>query len=230
MGQLDIISGTYKIRVDDEVATMFAICVDNRQYMVTAKHVAERITNSCDIELGGGWHRLPVIIVGHCDGKIDISVICCKDNFATRALPEWKSPEIRADLKLGESIRFYGFPYGIDTSRGEGAAPIPLVKSGIVSGFYGQPTLSDRSSFFIDGHNNHGFSGGPVVSTYQDRFDVAGVVSGFIPVEEEVIFSESAEVERESGMVKQNTGIFLAWNIQYAVDVIRSNPIGLEVN
>ena len=41
-------------------------------------------------------------------------------------LPEWKSPETRPDLHLAEEIKFFGFPYGLDTSRGQGTVPVPL--------------------------------------------------------------------------------------------------------
>ena len=207
---------------------MFALEIDERQYYVTAKHIAKDITHSCDVAWEQGWRSFPVTLVGHCKGEIDITVLAAAQDLPRMLLQEWKSSEIRPDLKLAEELTFFGFPYGLNTSRGEGTVPIPLVKSGIISGFYGSSTLDERSSFFIDGYNNPGFSGGPVVSVRQGVHGVAGVVTGYLPADDHVYSLNDTDPTKPSviGFSQYNTGIMLAYNIQYAVDVIKRNPIG----
>ncbi len=225
MGQLDIVAGTYRIRVGDATGTTFAIDFKDHQYLITARHVASGVTNYCEIEWERGWRPLPVSLVGHCTSEVDISVLYAQQNLPRMLLPEWKSPEFEPDLKLGEAIRFYGFPYGLSTSRGTETVPVPLVKSGIVSGFHGDAALGPTSSFWIDGHNNPGFSGGPLVSIRGDSYKVAGVISGYLPHEEKVLPLSADEVHMPFGRVIQNSGILLAWNIQHAVDVIAKSAI-----
>lgn len=160
--QLDVVASTFKIRGSDTVGTMFALEIDSRLFYFTARHVGTRVLGGCELAWLGGWRPFPIRLVGHC-ADVDITVLAAGDHLPRRLLPEWNSPETEADLRLGEATNFFGFPYGLQTST-ESGIPVPLMKAGIVSGFFGSDTLDDRSSFFIDGHNNPGFSGGPVVT------------------------------------------------------------------
>ena len=80
----------------------------------------------------------------------------------------------------------------------------------------------------LDGHNNPGFSGGPVIfSPYGQLQDVrvAGVISGYKFAWDKV-FIQDTETDLA---VKYNTGIIIAYSIEYAVELIRANPIGAPV-
>ena len=217
---------TYKIRVRNEqgqaiTGTIFTIEVDGTHYFITARHIAKHITELCEIQWEQGWQLVPVRLVGNCKGKIDISVFSTDQDLARMLLPEWKSPQLCPNLILGEEIRFYGFPLGMETSRGNNKAPIPLVKGGLISGFHGSEALDDRSSFFIDGQNNPGFSGGPVVAVRNGSYALAGVISGYIPVDSEVYSHRNGgETESNIGIAQLNAGIMVAYNILYAMDVI----------
>jgi hypothetical protein len=108
----------------------------------------------------------------------------------------------------------------------------------------------------LDGRNNPGFSGGPVVfrDVLQEKpaFYLAGVVSGFRPelvavTEPELVTSpkQLKGVEpwrirkRKDGktvvlrdtdkMVPTNTGIVIAYHIQPAIDLIQQHPVGPAV-
>ncbi|MDQ7784592.1 MAG: hypothetical protein RDU20_17035, partial [Desulfomonilaceae bacterium] len=78
------------------------------------------------------------------------------------------------------------------------------------------------------GHNNPGFSGGPVVYAPPGQLaatNVAGVISGFRFVWDRVFIEN-----QETGLaIKYNTGIAIAYSIDYAVDLIRTRPIGAPV-
>jgi len=211
---------TYRVQAGDQTGTMFALELEDQQYLVTARHLALDAGEALKIEWDQGWVSAPADLIGHCSGEVDISVYSARQCLPRLLDPEWHNLGIEPDLKLAEDIRFYGFPYGLSTSRRNGTVPVPLVKAGIVSGFFGAAQLGPNSSFLIDGHNNPGFSGGPVVSIRGGKHRVAGVVSGYLPHDEEVRSRMSDDNDERSEYVQQNSGIMLAWNIQHVIDLI----------
>lgn len=79
--------------------------------------------------------------------------------------------------------------------------------------------------FYLDGHNNPGFSGGPTVFTESDKnqYKVAAVVHGYSSTEEPIF-----QAGKETPMRWiSNTGIVIDYDIRYAVEAIKANPIGL---
>ena len=95
--------------------------------------------------------------------------------------------EATADgITVGQCVYFLGFPLGMMGSANDinNSFPIPLVKSGVLSGLCGTPLWE----LLVDGHNNPGFSGGPLVfSPPRERdFRVAGVITvyplAFLPI------------------------------------------------
>jgi len=220
MTQIGIMLATYRVQAGDQTGTMFALELEDQQYLVTARHLALDAGEALKIEWDQGWVSAPADLIGHCSGEVDISVYSARQCLPRLLDPEWHNLGIEPDLKLAEDIRFYGFPYGLSTSRRNGTVPVPLVKAGIVSGFFGAAQLGPNSSFLIDGHNNPGFSGGPVVSIRGGKHRVAGVVSGYLPHDEEVRSRMSDDNDERSEYVQQNSGIMLAWNIQHVIDLI----------
>ena len=113
-----------------------------------------------------------------------------------------------------------GFPYGIgDGFLKETGHPVPFVKRLTVSTLFGKPYL-------LDGHNNPGFSGGPVVFCPPARkeFQVAAVVSGYQSARAYVRDQEDRDTEFH---LRENTGIVVAYDVNEAVALIRANPTGL---
>ena len=92
---------------------------------------------------------------------------------------------------------------------------------------------SNEDCILLDGHNNPGFSGGPVVfcqNNHGNDFSVAGVVAGYRHAFEPVYKNkEPEENELPIGYYRVNTGIVLAYDIKYALNLIRQNPIGVEL-
>ena len=62
MNQLDIVASTFKLRVDGSTGTIFALEIDGRQYLITTRHIAENITNGCELawEWVGYHFQLPL--------------------------------------------------------------------------------------------------------------------------------------------------------------------------
>ena len=233
MSQLDVLARTYQIMVPSgHTGTMFLLDVDGRQYIITAKHLVQESIDPIYIYWEGGWQLLPVNLVDHCEGEVDISVLHTNQNLSQMLYPQGNGLAIETDPKLAEEVRFYGFPHGWNTSRGGQSVPVALVKRGIISGFFGAPLGSTEESFLIDGHNNPGFSGGPVVAIRDGEYKVAGVISAYRYGWQKVYgVDASGEVDKDiiAGYLKENTGIAVADNIKPALDVIAANPIGLPI-
>ena len=205
--------------------------IDGRQYIITARHLVKHSINPLSIALENGWTQILTSLVGHCKGETDISVLCTNQNLPKMVRPHGCNLGIETDLKLAEEILFYGFPHGLSTPLTSGH-PVALVKRGIVSDFFGVPLVNGTASLFIDGHNNPGFSGGPVVTIRNGEYKVAAVIASYRHNLQKVYGTSSSGQIDESkvvGYLPENTGITLAHNIKPALDIISKNPIGLSL-
>ena len=222
----NVLQRTFQLKFDDSQGTCFTIDIDNRQYIVTAKHLVKTIADRTTLEIKHEevWKNLEVNLVGHCEGEIDISVLATGIQLSpTHPLPAGDMGMV----VLGQDVLFLGFPYGIATNVGETNRdfPVPLVKKAIVSAFDTPP----RRSFLLDGHNNPGFSGGPVVFSQVEKsstdLSVAGVISGYQRELESVYMEE----QKTPLAYRSNTGIIIAYSIKHAVDLIEQNPVGFQL-
>jgi S1-C subfamily serine protease len=218
----NVLHRIFRIRFGAAEGTAFVIDVDGREYLVTAKHVVEGMSGSDRVGVfsNARWDEFPVSLVGHADGDVDISVLAGNRTLVPSGLP---LEPTRYGLTYGQDVYFLGFPYGFLGSYilGESGFPLPFVKRATLSLFEGR-------ILFLDGHNNPGFSGGPVVFTVQgnNAFRVAAVVSGYRAVAEPVY-----EGGLETGLTyNHNTGIIVTHGIDSAVEIARANPIGAIAN
>ena len=217
----NVIHRVFRVRFGGATGTAFAIDVDGRQYLVTAKHVIDTLADEAqlDVYANGGWTALPVKLVGHAPADTDVSAMATNRRMTPGPLPLEPSQD---GLIYGQDVYFLGFPYNI-LSRyvsGTDGFPLPLAKRALLSCF-------EHDLLLLDGHNNPGFSGGPVVFTEANRrdFKVAAVVSGFQAVEEPVYESG----QKTPLVYMHNTGITVAYSISHAVSLIRANPIGYQL-
>lgn len=88
----------------------------------------------------------------------------------------------------GQEAFFLGYPYGLYTSFRDGKMASPLMKHAYISAATNCASLypdgsKDDGVFLLDGLNNPGFSGGPVVApdllSPGHPFKLVGVISGF---------------------------------------------------
>ena len=82
------------------------------------------------------------------------------------------------------------------------------------------------SVMFLDGHNNPGFSGGPVCfkKAGDKLFTIAGVISGYRYSQMPVLDKDNKKTEY---YIKENTGIINAADISFAVIIAKewlTNP------
>lgn len=221
----NVIQRTFHIRLGNSTGTCFTIDVEGKQYIVTAKHVVSNINQVQQVSIfqDNQWKDMDVTLVGHCNEEIDISVLTTN----VRLSPDFPLPTV-GNIIYGQDVYFLGFPYGMTGEIGQMNRdfPLPFVKKAIVSCLHTTPT--DAQLLFLDGHNNPGFSGGPVVfkEPNNDSFKVAGVISGY-RYNEEPIYQGAQELPLA---YRYNTGIIISYGIKHAVDLIEANPIGFELN
>ena len=222
----NVIRRVFHIQIGPSIGTAFAIDHLSKQYLVTARHLVEAQSDEVKISIlhDGLWKRLTTTLVGSAEGEVDITVLAPNLQLAPMhpLIPSLK------DIILAQQVFFLGFPHGMTGENKEFNRdfPLPLIKAGILSG------ISDQGQkIWIDGHNNKGFSGGPVVFTPGNQqvnknveYQVAGVISGYTGLENPVYDADNNRI----GFASENLGIVLAYNIKYAVELIEANPIGFE--
>ena len=112
---------------------------------------------------------------------------------------------------------------------------MPFVKAGIISSI----TFGDLSRIYVDGHNNKGFSGGPLVflpnGLPSNEFRVAGVVANYpTPIIEPVVNSDRKPIlgvdDQPIAYFQENQGFVVAFSIRHATDLIDANPTGFPLS
>ena len=221
----NVLQRTFYIQVGDRGGTCFTIDIEGRQYLITAKHIAKALDGTCVIRIfhERQWKEIEVTVVGHCEGKIDISILAAHIQIS----PTHKFEASSGNLMYGQDVYFLGFPYGMKGEMGvlNRNFPLPFVKKGIVSCM--EFTEDGVQVNYLDGHNNPGFSGGPVIFKPQNSNDykVASVISAFRH-SDEPIYQGKDEIDLS---YKYNTGIIISYGIKHAVSLIDANPIGHEL-
>jgi hypothetical protein len=239
----------------ENTATAFTIDVDGREYVITAKHIVQGLKDKdkIDVFMNGDWSSLLVDIL-RCDDPIDIAVLIPPHQLTVN----FDLPFEKGKFRFGQDAYFLGFPYGIQSSGLgiNGPYPIAIIKRGTISADVVLDQTKKAIMILLDGYNNPGFSGGPIVYRDFDQsgyvLNLVGVVSGFIPEvvstlnEHDIAKPEDAgsaakaqpwKIQKrnngtyfeyvESGTyVALNTGIVRGFSIAPAIDLIRKHPIG----
>jgi hypothetical protein len=147
--------------------------------------------------------------------------------------PSPSTVSIGPGFGLGGDCEFLGFPFAAPwrmTFNGK-TFWMPFMKHCTIS------AESDDKVIFLDGINNKGFSGGPVIFQTGLQQRIIGVISGYFAEPEQVMAIVPAQNTKEPNkvtlqpkeppeIVNVNSGFFVAYDISYAVDAIRKNPIG----
>ncbi|MBI3769814.1 MAG: trypsin-like peptidase domain-containing protein [Deltaproteobacteria bacterium] len=216
---------TFQLKYGNQTGTCFTLDVDGRQYLITAKHVVDGLKGGGDIEIrrDSQWQSLPVKAFFPSPNSVDIAVLAAPLQIS----PSLPLPAEPVNLFVSQDVYFLGFPYGLsmDAKNLNAGFPLPFVKRGIVAAFVAVD--GGAQIIVVDGLNNSGFSGGPVV--YQDvstrELKVAGVVSSY-RFQEDKVFEGGKET---TFSVRSNTGLLIAYGIKKALEVIRANPVGAVI-
>jgi hypothetical protein len=222
----NIINRVFHIAIDEYVGTCFTIEIDNRQYIITAKHLAERIKypNEIGIFYKNNWENINVNLVGFGEYNEDVSVLATDFQIS----PTFPIRFTGAESAYSQEVFFLGFPLGLITTDSEinRNFPFPLVKKGIFSGTI---DIEGCKVCIIDGINNPGFSGGPVIcvppNRQQNDFQIMSIISGY-----EQQFEKTLINNKETDIIAPlNSGLIISYPIEIAIRIIKSNPIGILV-
>lgn len=213
----------FHVSFNGNSASAFVLDIDNRQYLVTASHlIGQTAAGEINLEImhNEAWHIMPATIVGNAPFGADIAVLALRRLLATRdlVLP------IAEDFSAGQEVYFLGFPHGKYMHLGamNNYWPTAFIKRGIISAFNtgGKPSI-----VYLDGINNPGFSGGPVVTVRPgtQSFEVVSVVATYLAVSEKVLRNGAPDQDLE---IDVNTGIIETYSVMHARELARANPIG----
>ena len=220
----DIIYRVLHIKYGQSIGTGFTVEVQGRQYLVTAKHIVAAATGAFTLEFlhERAWKSLSVELVGHSQNS-DISVLASSQELPGR---EYKTDLTSASMIYGQDVFFLGYPLGLygDHPPVLQGYPVPYVKKATLSmfGSIAEPTI------ILDGINNAGFSGGPVAFQMMgtNEWKIAGAISGYLQLQQPVFDGSHPTAFHH----QENTGLIQVAPISHAVELINSNPIGLELS
>jgi len=253
----NVLERTLLIKVASESGTAFTIEVDDRQYIITAKHVVNTLPDEADSTIQilkkTGWFPLKVKIF-KCAAPVDIAVLVPPKQITVNFPLEPTS----VGLAVGQDAYFVGFPYGLHFAKTYNSLPsiYGFVKKATVAQLDSMPE-SSMQRILLDGYNNPGFSGSPMVWRDSGKPDgalkIAGVIVSYesyvspvldkLEIRENQITDEDRAQNRvlhasdgqiyrlrDTGrLVQLNTGIATAWDIGSAVNLIHKHPIGPKV-
>ncbi|RLJ34171.1 trypsin-like peptidase [Chryseobacterium sp. 7] len=217
---LGFFTNTFNIIFETSVGTCFIITWNNNQFLITAKHLFPNAKNgeikNFKIRTDNGFIEFSLNInISEISG-VDIAVFKLQQKVV-QDIPFL----LDEDIVIGGDIFFLGFPYNLNQSfTNKTNFPIPLVKKCIVSGYIHEPNGS--SIMLLDGHNNPGFSGGPVgyYENSTNKMVLTSVVSGYLP--------QTNFTDTPLGEIKylENSGIVITYNIKHVKEIILKNNIG----
>jgi S1-C subfamily serine protease len=219
----NVLTRLFMIKNGNDIGSAFTMDRDGRQYLVTARHLVSHVNDGDSIELlkEGRWSKYTVKRIPVDPPNADVAVLVLPS-----PLPGTLPTSVDGAMTLSEELYFLGFPFslmipGVVLDSG---FHLPLVKRGIVSAF-GQ---EDGVNFLLlDGFNNPGFSGGPIVrGTPADRPTIIGVVSGYRYVDEPV----QLKGKPSDYLYRANTGIVIGIGIRHVTEAIDKNPIGPRID
>lgn len=223
----NVIQRVFQIETSNGRGTCFTVDVDNRQYIVTARHLFDNSSAQETIKIlhNSEWKTIKSETVGVTTGQIDVAVLKTNIQLSPRHPLEISS----TGLSYGQDVFFLGFPYGLSEYLGKlnNDFPFPFVKKATVSCF---SKTNDMDIIYLDGHNNPGFSGGPVVfkkynANTSNNYYVCGIISGY-RFEQQLVHGDK---NLSQCYIKENTGIIICYDASYAKNIIQSNPIGFKL-
>ena len=207
------------INYNNHYGSAFTIEIDDRQYIVTARHIAKNIKEKDKISIyyNSKWQEINVMSILFDDPNFDILVLLPN----TQITPKTNVKFSMSGLILSQDVYFLGFPHGLAGDIGDldYDYPLPFIKKGICS-------LIDFSEkgfvkIWIDGFSNPGFSGGPIVfrDIETEKLKIAGVIKGHL--------NENVDIMDEKGKTglyaKVNSGLIYGIGIDSIIKLIQMN-------
>jgi len=234
-----------------EIGSMFSIDVDGREYWLTAKHILTGkqhppagVVSIKNVDLDvldptvpqERWEKFDFAII---DPGNDIDIVVLVPSHSIQVF-RVDSLTIGSEVMFGGECEFLGFPFAnswMTRVPGGERYKMPYIKHCYVSGLITEP----YKLWILDGINNKGFSGGPVVVRTGPDQRIFAVISSYAAEQGEVQsvdvpvaprdkptgdHAKQGQPTKKKSVVELNSGIITAFDATYALDAIKKNPIG----
>jgi Trypsin-like peptidase domain len=219
----ELLARTFFIKVGNAGGTAFTIDWQSKLYLVTAKHVITGLpdrNSTIQVRQNNEWKDLHIVKTVFPSAKdVDIAVLET-DEKVTQPFVIRTMEETGAGLTMGQQVWFLGYPFeGLGSRFGNDQRVIPFIKKGTMSAIDG--ANPDAIVLYIDGFNNPGFSGGPIVfwDFTKHAYQIAGVVRGYREDTAKVLVNG----EHKDTQWLVNSGILVSYSIKHAIDAIKKD-------
>jgi hypothetical protein len=213
----EILERTMFIKTPNGTATAFKVDYRGKVYLVTTRHIvaglpATRATIQVrEVEEWEDLHTIKILFPKSAD--VDIAVLETEELMGEPYhISMAREP---GGVLLGQQVWYLGFPFaGIRTRAGE--FKVPFIKRGAMSAV--DTTNPNAIVLYVDGFNNPGFSGGPIVywDLHIQKYRIVGVVQGYK--------EDTARINVNGGRVNTqllvNSGILVGYSIAHAIQAI----------
>jgi len=212
---IEILRRTLFIKSGGEAGTAFKVDYKGKVYLVTARHVAAALPlegGTIQLRQQQEWKdcRITKKILPLSD-SVDIAVLQSEETVSKPYEITWSDI---GGVTFGQQVWFLGYPYGLGTQFTD--AEIPFIKRGTMSAI--DVSNPDAIVLYIDGFNNPGFSGGPIIywDFKEHVIKILGVVKGY-KFENAKVIVNGAE---QNTALLVNSGILIGYSFKHAIDAI----------
>ncbi|WP_161949858.1 S1 family peptidase [Desulfofustis glycolicus] len=232
-----ILNRVFPFAFGEHAGSCFIIDDDDRQYIITARHLVSGISehDTIRILINEVWRNIEVVPIFPENDKTDIVALAGNKLVA----PKMEILIGAGGMYVGQDVYFLGFPFGLATQFDKPTTSrIAFIKKAILSAVDTRP--DSGNIIYLDGHNNPGFSGGPVIfANYEqhERLQIAGVVSGYKNQPTKVMSALIEDTKSNTNDSKkkivhyilENTGIVVAYHFSEIEKAIKNKPIGFPL-
>jgi hypothetical protein len=213
----EILERTIFIKTPNGTGTAFKVDYQGKVYLVTARHLVAGLPiarATIQVRQAEEWKDLHTVrTLFPVSADADIAVFETKERIAEpfRIPMEGET----GGVTFGQQVWFLGFPFeGLGTRVGN--SMLPFIKRGTMSAT--DSTNLNAVVFYVDGFNNPGFSGGPIL--YWDftgrEYRIIGVVKGYREDTAKTIVN-GVHVNTQ---LLVNSGILIGYSIKHAIQAI----------
>ena len=209
-----------RIQCGAAIGTGFTLDYEGSQYLVTARHVVDG-PHPPEVRVRG--NPIPVDLSRLTISVVEADVAVFRVNHPITE--DLSLPATMDGIVFGQDCYFLGFPWGLTFDVGS-TESFPLVKRATVSGI--NHHVHNRPVLLLDGWNNPGFSGGPVVFRpptslgMQEPWRVCGVVTAYRTEPSPLMIGGKELLDAQ---VLLNSGIIIVEEITRAIEAITAHPI-----
>jgi hypothetical protein len=212
----EILRRTLFIKVGNEAGTAFTLDYRDKLYLVTAKHLVAGLPMSgatLQVWRSNKWedyHTVKTLFPP--SDNVDIAVFETDEKFSEPF--QVTATQGKEGGTFGQQVWFLGYPWGMGSRFSDDQ--LPFIKKGTMSAI--DSTDPNAVVLYIDGFNNPGFSGGPIVYwDFRSRaYRILGVVKGYREDTAKVLVNGV----RMDTQLLVNSGILVGYSIKHVIQAI----------